>query len=78
MSQIDRRLKNVQQADLSESRLNDDFVLWLKTWGNNILLVLLVIAALAMGWHWWGKQEERARDAAWEELEVATLPAALQ
>jgi hypothetical protein len=78
MSQIDRRLKNVQQADLSESRLNDDFVLWLKTWGNNILLVLLVIAALAMGWHWWGKQEERARDAAWEELEGATLPAALQ
>lgn len=77
MSQIDRRLKNVQQADLSESRLNDDFILWLKTWGNNILLVVLVIAALAMGWFWWGQQKERERDAAWEELQGATLPAAL-
>lgn len=78
MSQIDRRLKNVQQADLSESRVNDDFVLWLKTWGQNLLLVVLVIAALGMGWFWWQQKKERERDNAWSELDGATLPAALE
>ncbi|MFM8697484.1 MAG: hypothetical protein ACKOF7_02255 [Phycisphaerales bacterium] len=78
MSQIDRRLQNVQQADLSESRVNDDFVLWLKTWGQNILLVVLAVAALAMGWHWWQQRQERAVDAAWVELANARLPAALR
>lgn len=78
MSQIDRRLKNVQQADLSESRVNDDFVLWLKTWGQNLLLVVLVIAALGMGWFWWQQRKEKERDNAWADLDGATLPAALQ
>lgn len=78
MSQIDRRLKNVQQADLSEGRVNDDFVLWLKTWGQNLLLVVLVIAALGMAWHWWQQRKERERDDAWAELDGATLPAALE
>ena len=78
MSQIDRRLQNVQQADLSESRVNDDFVLWLKTWGQNILLVVLAVAALAMGWHWWQQRQERAVDAAWVEMANARLPAALR
>jgi predicted negative regulator of RcsB-dependent stress response len=78
MTELDRRLKNVQQADLTESRVNDDFVLWLKTWGQNILLVVLTVAALAMAWHWWGQREEQARDAAWAELGGASTPAALQ
>ena len=66
MSQIDRRLKNVQQADLTESRVNDDFVHWLKTWGNNILLVVLSIAAIAMGWFWWQQRQEQQRSDAWK------------
>ena len=78
MTELDRRLKNVQQADLSESRVNDDFVLWLKTWGQNILLVALTVAALAMAWHWWGQRKERERDAAWAELGGANLPASLK
>lgn len=78
MSQIDRRLKNVQQADLSESRINDDFVHFLKTWGQNIFLVAVTIAALAMLWHWWGQQQEAKRDTAWAELAGARLPAALK
>ncbi|MFM8817975.1 MAG: HAD family hydrolase, partial [Phycisphaerales bacterium] len=78
MSQIDRRLQNVQQADLSESRVNDDFVLWLKTWGQNLLLVVLVIAALGMAWLWWQERKERERDDGWAELDGATLPAALE
>jgi hypothetical protein len=78
MSQIDRRLKTMQQADLSEGRVNDDFVHWLKTWGQNILLGVLIIAALTMGWFWWSQRKEQERDNAWSELSGATLPAALQ
>ncbi len=77
MSQIDRRLKNVQQADLTESRVNDDFVHWLRTWGSNILLVVLIIAAAAMAFYWWDQRKQRERDDAWSELGGATLPAAL-
>ena len=78
MSQIDRRLKTMQQADLSEGRVNDDFVHWLKTWGQNILLGVLIIAAIAMGWFWWTQRKEKERDDAWAELGGANLPAALQ
>lgn len=78
MSQIDRRLKTMQQADLSEGRVNDDFVHWLKTWGQNILLGVLIIAAIAMGWFWWSQRQEKERDNAWAELGGANLPAALQ
>jgi len=78
MSQIDRRLKNMQQADLTESRVNDDFLHWLKTWGQNILLAVLVVAALAMGYFWWSQKKEQARDEAWSELGAASLPAALE
>ena len=78
MSQIDRRLKTMQQADLSEGRVNDDFVHWLKTWGQNILLGVLIIAAIAMGWFWWSQRKEKERDDAWAELGGANLPAALQ
>lgn len=78
MSQIDRRLKNMQQADLTESRVNDDFLHWLKTWGQNILLAVLVVAALAMGYFWWSQKKEQARDEAWSELGAASLPVALE
>ena len=78
MSQIDRRLKNMQQADLTESRVNDDFLHWLKTWGQNILLAVLVVAALAMGYFWWNQKKEQARDEAWSELGAASLPVALE
>lgn len=78
MSQIDRRLKNMQQADLTESRVNDDFLHWLKTWGQNILLAVLVVAALAMGYFWWSQKKEQAREEAWSELGAASLPVALE
>ncbi len=74
---IDKRLKNVQQADLTESRVNDDFVYWLKTWGSNILIVLLLLAAAGMAWQWWDQKKEQARDDAWAELNGTALPEAL-
>lgn len=74
---MDKRLKNMQQADLTESRVNDDFVYWLKTWGSNILIVILVIAAAGMGYQWWEQRKAQERDSAWSDLNEARLPAAL-
>ena len=36
------RLQQVQQSDLSESRVNEDFILWLKNSGPWYLLAVLV------------------------------------
>jgi hypothetical protein len=78
MSQIDRRLKNVQQADLSESRLNDDFVHWLRTWGSNILLVVMVGAAAVMLWFRWQQGKVDQRDEAWKRLGGLTVPESIE
>ena len=37
---MDKRLNQIQTGTLTESRLNDDFVYWLKTKGLNYLLVV--------------------------------------
>lgn len=71
-----KRLQQVQQQDLTESRLNDDFVFWLKTKGVNYLLVLLIIACAWMGWNWWKDRQAAARDRAWADFAQATLPQA--
>lgn len=39
------RLKDIQTADLSESNVNEDFVLWLKTKGPTYLLMFMVVIA---------------------------------
>ena len=38
------RLGQVEQTDLNESRVNEEFVDWLKKWGNGILLAVLLAA----------------------------------
>lgn len=39
------RLKDIQTADLAESNVNEDFILWLKTKGPNYLLIAMVLIA---------------------------------
>lgn len=73
-----KRLGSVQQTDITESRINDDFVYWLKTSGPNWLLAVLVVAALMMGWNWWKGRAAQARDIAWAELNAADIPATLK
>ncbi|MSR69514.1 MAG: hypothetical protein EXS17_04130 [Phycisphaerales bacterium] len=73
-----KRLGNVQQTDLTEGRINDDFLFWLKTSGPNWLLAVLVVACLAMGWNWWQNRAAQARDLAWAELNAADIPSALK
>lgn len=73
-----KRLGGVQKTDLTESRLNDDFVYWLRTSGPNWLLGVMVVACLVLGWQWWKNSRAAARDTAWQEFGAATLPAALR
>ncbi len=71
-----RRLRQVQQQDLTESRLNDDFLYWLKTKGLNYLTVVLFAICAYMAYNWWVEKREAGRDAAWAEMSEATLPQA--
>lgn len=72
------RLKEVHQTDLTEGRVNEDFVHWLKTSGPGYLLVfLLVIAA----WLFWGQWKDRTAgrvDQAWSQLASSRLPGAME
>jgi hypothetical protein len=75
---MDDRLKQVQTTDLTDSRLNHEFVAWLKTSGMNYLLMLLLVACAFLAWDWWNRKQGEAIDTAWTELASATSPAALR
>ena len=72
------RLGQVEQTDLSESRVNEEFVDWLKKWGNGILLAVLLVALAGVGWQWLERSANERRDAAWEGLTSAELPSSLE
>lgn len=71
---MDKRLNQIQTGTLTESRMNEDFVFWMKTTGLNILLVILLIGCGYMGWHWWQRTRNQARADAWQQLERAGTP----
>lgn len=66
------RLRQVQTTDLTESRLNDDFVYWLKKNGTNYLLVVLLIACAVLGWNYYHRQQVARSSVAWNELNTAS------
>lgn len=72
------RLEQIQQQQLTESRLNEDFLNWLKNKGPNYLFVLLLGLCGVMGWNWWQRQKAETRTNAWIDLGSATLPAAYE
>lgn len=72
-----KRLQQIQQSDLTDSRVNQDFVFWLKTKGMNWLLVILLVLCVLMGINVYRDRAQRARDKAWADLSNATLPVAL-
>ena len=72
------RLGQVEQTDLSESRVNEEFIDWLKKWGNGILLAVLLVALAGVGWQWLERSANERRDAAWDGLTSAELPSSLQ
>ena len=72
------RLKNVQTSDLTEERLNEDFVLWLKTKGPTWLLVILVAIVAYLFMVNWQQREARYQNEAWIALLDAQLPTSLE
>lgn len=74
---MDKRLKDIQQGTLTESRLNSDFLFWLKEKGPNWLLAILLGLCGVLGWNWYDQRQKAARDAAWNELAEAESPQAL-
>jgi hypothetical protein len=68
-----KRLAQVQTQDLTESRVNDDFVFWLKKNGSNYLLVVLLVAVGIMGWNWWKEKEIAKTATAWSDLAATTV-----
>lgn len=65
------RLRQVQTTDLTESRLNDDFVYWLKKNGSNYLLVVLLVACGVLGWNYYQRQQVAKSANAWSDLSMA-------
>ncbi len=61
------RLKEIQTADLSESNVNEDFVLWLKTKGPTYLLIIMVVIAAYMFFVRYQQGEQAFRAEAWIE-----------
>jgi len=71
---MDKRLKQIQQGTLTESRLNSDFLFWLKEQGPNYLLGALLILCAVLGYNWWQQRTQMSHDAAWNEYAEATTP----
>ena len=61
----------VEGAGLEESRLNQEFIDWLRKWGSPLLLVLCAAAAAWAGWQWWSRQQGKALNEAYVQLAAA-------
>lgn len=73
-----KRQSQVQTQDLTESRINDDFVYWLKNKGRDYLLVVLLAACAFLGYNYWQRKNIEKTSIAWGELAQATLPEAFE
>jgi predicted negative regulator of RcsB-dependent stress response len=73
-----KRLNQVQTQDLTESRINDAFVVWLKKNGMNYLLVVLIAACALLGFNYWQRKNVEKTATAWSDMMNATLPEALE
>ena len=73
-----KRLSQVQTQDLTESRLNDDFVFWLKKHGMNTLLAVLIAACAFLGYDYWRRKHVDQAASVCADLATATLPEAFE
>jgi tetratricopeptide (TPR) repeat protein len=72
------RLKQVHTSDLTESKLNQEFVDWLKVKGPTWLLVVMIALCAYLGITKWRTSKAAAQDAAWQALADAKLPNAFK
>ena len=61
-----------------ESRINEDFVEWLKTQGPTYLLIVLVFVAAVLGWNRWKQHRATQYAQAWTEFADCRLPGAFE
>jgi len=73
-----QRLQQIEQTDITESRLNEDLVHWLKTSGPTYLLVILVGITAYLGWIRWQQHKQGTRNQAWVDLVNADRPETLE
>ncbi len=73
-----QRLKEVHQTEVTESRINEDFVEWLKTKGPTWLLMVLVVVAGYMGLNRWRQYKDDYQFEAYRALGECTLPSAFE
>ena len=72
------RLKEVHQTDLTESRINEDFVDWLKTKGPTWLLMILIGVGGYLGIVRWRQYKQQHFVEAWVALSECRLPGAFE
>jgi tetratricopeptide (TPR) repeat protein len=72
------RLKEVHQSDLTEGRINQDFLDWLRTKGMSWLLVILVALCVYFGMIRWQNYRTGYQTGAWTDLAKAKLPTSLE
>jgi predicted negative regulator of RcsB-dependent stress response len=75
---MDDRLKQVHQTEVSESRINEDFVEWLKTKGPQYLLIALVGVCGYLGWYRWNQHKANYYNGAWAEFVQCRLPGSFE
>ncbi|MFW5653274.1 MAG: hypothetical protein ACOC0P_04440 [Planctomycetota bacterium] len=76
-SELDKRLQEMHTSQMTESSVNVEFVEWLKKWGLNILLVVLVILVAIRGYFWLQDSREAERNALWAEYTLRDIPSSL-
>ena len=72
------RLKDVQTSDLTDDRLNEDFVVWLKTKGPSWLLIILLAVVAYLYIVNWQQGKVNYRNEAWIALLESQTPAAFE
>src|SRR4051812_13198792 len=66
----ERQTQIRERAGLEESRLNQEFIEWLRKWGTPIMLVVAVVAAAYALKDRWNKAADNKIDQGWQELEA--------
>ncbi len=75
---MDQRLKDVHQTELTESRINEDFVDFLKTKGPQYMLLILIGICGYLGILRWKQHKTNYYNEAWVALLECRLPGAFE
>lgn len=71
-----RQTKIVEGAGLEESRLNTDFIDWLRKWGSPIMFAVAIIAGAYAAYSWWQRAQAKAFDEAHLQWQAAAASGA--